>query len=553
MQSSGTLAELSLEGILDSVAKDRATGTLHLRSGDGEATLYFLFGHLFHAVDSDQQGEPVVHRALGWGSGDFTFDAKAKLPAEETIKVSTAELLASRPASNGGSSSTVAETVAEQPSSNGSAAPVEEAAPEPEAASEEAPEPTDEANATAAPGADIPAEPEVAAEPEPEPAPEPVGEATTAAPGGDNESPKRRGTDKRPGTRPPETMALYPVPMGKSLHMGLTAGFVDFPKLLRSLAKDGHSGYVRLNGEGFTGVLLFSSGAVVEAIYDTDGTVSTGTAAFSAFGDRIDNGEGGLDVIQLSPEMVTGIYQLLTSPSTYDKLLARFIKADALLEYLGEQGTSGAVIVRNKDQVGIVLFREGQVLGAYTEASRDVSESTAVVVAICEDPSAEIEVRGGDVPSSLPVMEPGQGGPREVPSGSAGTAQAAPAEVAAPEVEAAAEEESPVEEPASATAEAESSVATSDEAADEDGGEAEAEPAGEADWSAAINEMAGRADAVLGTRSKKVKELLYASNHTKDDIDGTIDKISELSIMFVDPSKLSSLAEEFRQVAARTA
>jgi len=96
LQSSGTLAELSLEGILDTVQKDRATGTLHLRSGDGEATLYFLFGHLFHAIDGDgsAQGEPVVQKVLGWSDGDFTFDAKAKLPAEETIKSSPAELIA---------------------------------------------------------------------------------------------------------------------------------------------------------------------------------------------------------------------------------------------------------------------------------------------------------------------------------------------------------------------------------------------------------------------------------------------------------------------------
>ncbi|HEV1997689.1 MAG TPA: hypothetical protein VGR61_06120, partial [Candidatus Dormibacteraeota bacterium] len=59
--------------------------------------------------------------------------------------------------------------------------------------------------------------------------------------------------------------------------------------------------------------------------------------------------------------------------------------------------------------------------------------------------------------------------------------------------------------------------------------------------------------AVLGTRSKKVKELLYAANHTREDIDSTITRISELSIMFVDPSKLSSLADEFRQIATRIA
>jgi len=522
LQSSGTLADLSLEGILDSVQKDRATGTLHLRSSDGEATLYFLFGHLFHATDaSAEQGEPVVHRALGWSTGDFTFDAKAKLPAEETIKVSTAELLAGRPPTS---------------SSNGTApgASVDEAAPA-----------EDDAAAPAS-RLEEPAEP-VAASSAPEPAAAPRSPAADSAPAGTAQ--KRRRTDQRPGTRPPETMMLYPVPLGVSLHEGLTAGFVDFPKLLRSLSKDGHSGYVRLSGEGFLGVLLFSSGAVVEAIFDAGGTVSTGNSAFAMFGERIDNGEGGLDVIQLSPEMVTGIYQLLTANSMYEKLLARFIKADALLEYLSEQKTSGAVIVRGKEgATGIVLFREGELLGAYTDESRDAASDARKVVALCDEPSAEIEVRGGTVPETLPVMDSAGGSNRtEVPSGSGGGRASAAAAPAPAEPETAEEEAEPAA--AAEVDEASTGVAETDSASDDE--EDEESGAGEGHWAEAINEMAGRADTVLGTRAKKVKELLFASNHDRADVDATIEKVAELSIMFVDPSKLSSLADEFRQIAAR--
>ena len=521
MQSSGTLAELSLEGILDSIQKDRATGTLHLRSSAGEATLYFLFGHLFHAVDpSELQGEPVVHRALGWASGDFTFDAKAKLPAEETIKVSTAELLANRPASNGNAAEaapvTEPEAVAD-PGANGAAASLETVGPE-----------------ATNPAAD-------------EPAPAIPAETGGTASSGEKDLPRRRRSDQRPASRPPGTMALYPVPIGKSLHQGLTAGFVDFPKLLRSLARDSHSGYVRLKGDGFTSVLLFASGAVVEAIHDGDGQVSTGTGAFSAFGDRIDFGDGDLDVIQLTPEMVTGIYQLLTYPSTYERLLARFIKPDALLEYLGEQGTSGAVIVRNKASVGIVVFRDGQILGSYTDAARAVSDSTAAVIAICDDPTAEIEVRGGEVPATLPVLDQGQGKSRGVATGSTPAIRLPAAPAVAPPVKSA---PAPVAEVATPVA-----VEPSGAGAPEDQGAPESGTAtvGERDWAAAINEMAGRADAVLGTRSKKVKELLYAANHDRQGIDSTIARISELSIMFVDPSKLSSLSDEFRQIADRSA
>jgi hypothetical protein len=65
--------------------------------------------------------------------------------------------------------------------------------------------------------------------------------------------------------------------------------------------------------------------------------------------------------------------------------------------------------------------------------------------------------------------------------------------------------------------------------------------------------MAGRSDAALGTRAKKVKELLNASGHNREDVESTIDRISELSIMFVDPSKLAGLADEMRRIAAEVA
>src|ERR1700758_4919126 len=73
---------------------ERATGTLSVASGDASCSLYFLFGHLFHAAGDLGQGEEAVISALSWKDGQFTFDPRAKLPAEETIKSATTELLA---------------------------------------------------------------------------------------------------------------------------------------------------------------------------------------------------------------------------------------------------------------------------------------------------------------------------------------------------------------------------------------------------------------------------------------------------------------------------
>jgi hypothetical protein len=565
VQNSGTLGGMPLESILETIQKDRATGTLRLHGSEAEATLFFLFGHLFHATDDHRQGEPVVYDALGWQEGDFTFDSKAKLPAEETIKISTAELLANRAA--GSSAAPPPETTKEEEEAKVAASellaeadktgvvpPAEQQTP----ASEKGTEPVAE---TVAAPTEAPVAPPVV--PAAAPAPAAVAAATPSG-----ESHKRRRTDKRPGTRPPETMQLYPVPPGDMIYESLTAAFVDFPKLLRSLSKDEHSGYVRLTGESSKAVLLFSSGAVVEAIYDGRGQVRTGVEAFQLFGKDIDNSEGSLDVIRLTPEMVTAIYQLLTATSLYDKLTSRFVKVDALLEHLSEEKMSGAVILRIPGQTGVVLYREGAILGGYTDSDPAIDSDLSKVLALCNDDTTIIEVRGGVVPDHLPVLEPGPSGLPTVPSGSSHPDEAPPSAVPVASLEPApvtAAEPSPVAESAIAAEpgpEVVSSLAPGASAVPAyaaaspispsglNGAESDGNEKAEVDWATLISAMAGRADAVLGTRSKKVKELLYAAGHNRDDVNGTIERISELSIMFVDPSKLTALAADMRQIAA---
>ena len=60
-----------------------------------------------------------------------------------------------------------------------------------------------------------------------------------------------------------------------------------------------------------------------------------------------------------------------------------------------------------------------------------------------------------------------------------------------------------------------------------------------------LNQMA---DNALQNRSKKVKEMLASTEHSLDGLDRTIDRISQTSIMFVDPARLTNLANEMRQL-----
>jgi hypothetical protein len=68
------------------------------------------------------------------------------------------------------------------------------------------------------------------------------------------------------------------------------------------------------------------------------------------------------------------------------------------------------------------------------------------------------------------------------------------------------------------------------------------------DWEGLMNQLYALADESLGNRAKKVKEMLATTEPHLDALDRTIDRVSQTSIMFVDPARLANLADQMRQV-----
>lgn len=414
MQTQGSLHDGGLATLLQSMQAERATGTLTIDNGGDSCSLYFLFGHLFHANGPGGQGEEVVIDALGWDDGSYQFDPRAKLPAEETIKASPAELIAAA------ESRTPAAASSTGASSWPDAAPAYSAPDTYSPASAASlPEPIEEpAYAVAGtPPADSaetyePAAPEPAPAPMPEfipapatPAPEPV--SYTSAPEPVSYEPAPAATapaaspDRPVGAAPggaaasSPTVRVYPLPSGRAHYEGLKSAFVDFPRLLRTLRSDRHTGYVNLSGNGYSGVILLNDGQALQALC-SNGTAVQGEAAFLQIRRHMDAGDGVIDVIELEGETVTALAQLFTSPYLYSGLLGRFVNLEALLEYLAEEHVSGSVVVQTPNEAGIILLRDGDILGTYTESQRSLDKATKAVAALATDRQSVIEVKGGD-------------------------------------------------------------------------------------------------------------------------------------------------------------
>jgi len=413
LQTQGSLRDGGLGGLLQTMQAERATGTLSLENGSDSASLYFLFGHLFHASGAGGQGEDVVVEALGWWDGSYHFDPRAKLPAEETIKSSPAELIAAAESKHAGVPAAAGAATHEQWPSAGVGYRVVDATTDAHAEAQAETPVTPLAEATPAESglaswtaaqeeAPVPPAEPLAYTPYPaaaEPAPLQTERTTYPEPATFTTTPASDGAAKRTA----DAAVFYPLPAGRAHYEGLKAAFVDFPRLLRTLRADRHTGYVRLTGSGYRGVIILNEGQVRQAV-SGNGQVLLDQPAFVQFRRQMDSGDGVLDVIELNGDTVMAITQLFGAPALFTGLLGRFVNLEALLEYLMEERVAGSVIVIGSTEMGVILLRDGTILGAYTESHPTLDQPTAAVAAIAGERSSRIEVKGGDA-ADVPAID----------------------------------------------------------------------------------------------------------------------------------------------------
>jgi len=509
LQSHGSLAEIPLRSLLEAAQGERSTGTLTVRNGNGESTtsLYFLFGHLFHAQGDGKAGDEAVVSALHWTKGEFEFDAKAKLPADESVKAGISELV---------------QTAESAPREPGAAEP--QAEPEPERV---------EARAERKDHAETERKVE---------APQP-----------------RRGVKHRP--QPKHGREPIPVPAGQIIYDSLKTSFVDFPRLITTLEKEGYTGYVRLLTDDASGLILFREGSALECMYDgaaDAGSMVLGKAALQRFNDDVTSGHGVLDVVGLSPELIDGLYELTVSRPMYTELYAAWVDMKALLKFLSDRKLSGSVMIRSAAGTGVIILSDGDLAGAYTSESRDISDKPDRALALCDDPAAMIEVKSADATKHPPLdvdeIVGGQRGSRGGPQPSQNSQSQAPPPAPAPAPEPVyATTQMPVmpSEPPTAQIPTGSyagygqptpqtvQVAPTTPPRSNSGGP-------QLDWASIVAELQAMAEDSLGNRARKVKDILGAADPSLAGIEAAIDQIPSISLLFVDSSRLEQLAQEMR-------
>ena len=368
----------------------------------------------------------------------------------------------------------------------------------------------------------------------------------------------RRGVKHRP--QPKNGREPIPVPAGEVVYDSLKTSFVDFPRLITTLETEAYTGYVRLLTEHSSGLILFRQGVAQECVFDPGDKPGRGREALLAFNQEVTNGHGVLDVVGLPVEIVDGLYDLVVARPVYTELYAAWVDMPALLQFLHERKLTGSVMVRGTGGTGIIILTDGKATGAYTSESRSIDEDPKVVLDLCSDRNAMIEVKAADGSTGRPPLDVDEVVGHRRTNGQGATAAPPPPPPAPVDVPAyrpnAAEAASPFSAPAADAVEQTAQMESLREGPGvEEARAPEAEPsfheasaAGKStpNWDAIVEELQVLADKALGARSRKVKDLLGSADRSQIGIESAVAQVSQISLLFVDSALLVKLEQDMR-------
>ena len=184
----------------------------------------------------------------------------------------------------------------------------------------------------------------------------------------------------------------FPLPEGDVVFRNLRAGFTDPSRLLRHLAGEGHTGVLHVLGvDQSNSYVVLVDGYVVAVATDRQGNITT-TRRISF--PNFPNSQDTINVITYPRQIARGLGLLLHAPVRFAGLGAMFVNLEGLRSYLSKYSSSGGLIVHAQDGIGVALFEEGKLVGAYANGNAPTSD-LGQLRDLVKDLEAEIDVRFG--------------------------------------------------------------------------------------------------------------------------------------------------------------
>lgn len=173
------------------------------------------------------------------------------------------------------------------------------------------------------------------------------------------------------------------LPKGQVIHENLNTTFTQFDALRDDLKANQFTGYVRVTGWEYEGILLFDTGNVVSAFDETKEGRRGGPIAAERIAAKAREKDGAISVYRQSDQMTQVLAGLFNGEPVYKDLSSDFTSLEKLITKLCGERHTGYVEVQlpgNRD-AAIIFMRDGETVESlFSDREQIVSGPNAMAL-----------------------------------------------------------------------------------------------------------------------------------------------------------------------------
>ena len=182
------------------------------------------------------------------------------------------------------------------------------------------------------------------------------------------------------------------LPRGNPVREKVNPGKINLPDALGKLQKSGFTGYLRFEAANGTGVIIFSSGKLISALYEEKADRLIAYDAIARIFELSLAGLLVLDIYKLSTELSMSIHALLHGNTLYKGQELKLIDIKALLGKLKQDKMSGCLRIYTDEKIALIFYKDGNPLGFFHDGSNDIETTADESMSVAKLPGAKVDV-----------------------------------------------------------------------------------------------------------------------------------------------------------------
>jgi hypothetical protein len=182
------------------------------------------------------------------------------------------------------------------------------------------------------------------------------------------------------------------LPRGNPVREKVNPGKINMPDALGKLQKSNFTGYLRFEAAAGTGVIIFSSGKLISALYEEKADRLIAYDAIARIFELSLAGVLLLDIYKLSTELAMSIHALLHGNTLYKGQELKLIDIKALLGKLKQDKMSGCLRIYTDEKIALIFYKDGNPLGFFHDGSTDIETKADESMSVAKLPGAKVDV-----------------------------------------------------------------------------------------------------------------------------------------------------------------